>query len=144
EAISLDVLPVQLRKRCKTLSNSADNGKLQTHAVLGGTNSRVGRATNGNPGWQAMFVCRLWEGRIIFECGTLGSRPGDGFFAAEELSYLVKQHVAVGQIVPEEGEGLDETAASQRDFSSASCYAIECREALMHAHRIIRGQHRDR
>src|SRR5699024_5760385 len=104
EAISLDVLPVQLRKRCKTLSNSADNGKLQTHAVLGGPNSRVGRATNGNPGSQAMFECPLWEDRIIFECGTLGSRPGDGFFAAnviEEFKFFFKQHLVVGQIVPE-------------------------------------------
>src|SRR5690625_4375485 len=117
------------------------------NSFTSGANDRLGRAANSYPRRQAMLVVRRRENRIVLECGAGGSRPGDGLFATDlikEFEFFFKQYFIVLEVISEQREGLDETSATQRDLGPPGGHPIECRKSLIHPHRIVRGEDRDR
>ncbi len=137
---------VELGEGFELLRVAADDGEHQGQAVIGGAGDGVRRAADGDPEGQGRLHGLGINGDAGDGLGVLGAGPIHlpAFADLDQLGeLLLEEGVVVLELVAEEGEAFDETAAARHDLGAAVGEQVERSKLLPDADRVFGGEYRD-
>src|SRR6202165_356448 len=128
---------IELDQWRETAGRSADDGQHQGQPVASGADHRLWAATDTNPGGKVSN--RESRGHVlVYERRSKLAGPGHGLGPEqprEQVELLLEELLVVGQVKPEQGEGLGQRATTDDELCAAVRYGVEGCKVRVDPHR---------
>ena len=133
---------VELHVWCEALGVAADDREHQRQAEARGPDHRLRAATDAHPGGDVAIGDRRGDD-LVGQRRAEVARPGDGLVAQQarqQVELLLEERLVVGEVEPEQREGLRQRAAADDQLRPAVGYRVERGEVVVQPHRVLGAQ----